>query len=259
VGCSRTFFSGGSPSSGYSRNRPRGNRFSLFFLRISMPFSFLGAHGRNNSVSLPGGDGMGSTSGFDVGWSWGKPTRERRDEPQIRTSVPGTSTSVFRTRKAQLQRLARKGGQVLCATLRAPHPGKAVLIEAAVEVPPHLRVDETAPDPPYRRSKRSSHYPLTSSYSASKRRYRGVPRDFLARYKTPSSADRMTLRTFRSVGGRHKHYLILLEGQGCPPSVHARDVDRGRPASPGGCLHAASPSELRRHTSHHGGTTRAQP
>jgi len=52
-----------------------------------------------------------------------------------------------RTRRAQLPRLTRKREQVLLVTVGTLHPGEAVLIKAAVQVPPHLIVDETPPEP----------------------------------------------------------------------------------------------------------------
>ena len=50
-------------------------------------------------------------------------------------------------RRAQLPRLAREREQVLLRALGTPDPGEAVLKEAAVEIPPHLLVDEAAPAP----------------------------------------------------------------------------------------------------------------
>ena len=61
---------------------------------------------------------------------------DERDDPHLAT-----------TRRAQLPRLARKGEQVLLSAIRTPDPGEAVLKETAVEIPPHLLLDEAAPEP----------------------------------------------------------------------------------------------------------------
>jgi predicted nucleic acid-binding protein len=61
---------------------------------------------------------------------------DERDDPHLAAAL-----------RAQLTRLARKGKQLLRVAVRAPHAGEAILEKPAVQVPPHLLVDEAPPEP----------------------------------------------------------------------------------------------------------------
>ena len=67
----------------------------------------------------------------------------------------------------------------------------------------------------------NTHCPITSSNNESKRRYRGVARGFRGRYRPPGSADRTTLRAFRSVDRPQSMPSFYSKGKGVPGPAHS--------------------------------------
>ena len=162
--------------------------------------------------------------------------------PLLSSSAPG----VHRGDHRHLPRLAGVIQQVLRVAVRTPHAGETILEKPAVQVPPHLPVDEAAPEakPPL-----EALLPLPPHLL--EQRIEKAVQGCRARVPRPVKASRLCGQDdapcLPQRGRTSEHALILLEGQGGIPgqapkvALQSQGKPPGRAYEPGEELYQEDP------------------